>query len=283
MGIKIVADRIIDLPKEELVELGIDTISCYINLGDKSYSDLDDVFPEDVFRYMDETGQVAKTAAKSPELYSEFFGKFVAQGDTVIHFAASSGISAIAENAKIAAKEYPGKVFVIDTLQLSNGIALLARYALRLIAEGEADPEKIVAAVIQKIPKIQASFLINTLDCLYKGGRCSGFAFHLSNILKIKPAIHMNPSGLMTVREKYLGTQRRALEPYIKTTFTKRPNPDLEILYVVYTTYNKEVQENILNIVAKYHTFKKVVFNATGCNASVHSGRNTVGLFYMQK
>ena len=119
----------IDLSKEELAELNIDTISCYINMDNKSYSDLEDVFPEDVFRFMEKTGQVAKTAAKSPALYSEFFGRFVEKGDTVIHFAVSSGISSIAENAKTAAKDYPEKVFVIDTLLLSNGIALLVKYA----------------------------------------------------------------------------------------------------------------------------------------------------------
>lgn len=283
MGIKIVSDRMIDLPKEELTALNIDTISCYINMGDKSYSDLEDVFPEDVFNYMDKTGRVAQTAAKSPALYSEFFGQFVAKGDTVIHFAASSSISSIAENAKTAAKDYPGKVYVIDTLLLSNGIALLARYALELIADGETDVEKIVKLVEQKIPKVQGSFLIDTLDCLYKGGRCSGMTYYAANLLKIKPVIHMNDTGHMVVREKLRGNRNRILEPYIKNTFAKKPNPDLSILYVVYTNYDKAVQENFLSIVAKYHHFKNIQFNLVSCNCCVHSGRNTIGLFYMCK
>ena len=283
MGIKIVADRMIDLPEEELKALNIDTISCYINMGNKSYCDLEDVFPEDIFKYMDETGKVAKTAAKSPALYSEFFGQFVAKGDTVIHFAVSSGISSIAQNAKTAAKDYPGKVFVIDTLLLSFGIALLVKYALRLIAEGETDAEKIVASVIQKIPKVQGSFILDTLDCLYKGGRCSGLTYYAANLLKIKPVIHMNETGHMVVREKHRGNQTRVLEPYIKTTFDKKPDPDLDLLYVAYTTYDKAVQEQILSTVAKYYSFKKVQFNDVSCNCAVHSGRNTIGIFYMCK
>ena len=283
MSIKIVSDRMIDLPEEELAALSIDTISCYINMGDKSYSDLEDVFPEDVFNYMDRTGRVAQTAAKSPALYSEFFGQFVTRGDTVIHFATSSGISSIAENAKTAAKDYPGKVYVIDTLLLSNGIALLAKYALRLIADGEADAEKIVALVTEQIPKVQGSFLIDTLDCLYKGGRCSGLTYYAANLLKIKPVIHMNNTGHMVVREKLRGSRSRVLEPYIKNTFAKKPNPDLSMLYIVYTTYDKAVQENILTIVKKYYDFKHVQFNDVSCNCCVHSGRNTIGLFYMCK
>lgn len=283
MSIKIVSDRMIDLPKEELAALNIDTISCYINMDGKSFSDLDDVFPEDVFNFMDKTGRVAQTAAKSPELYSEFFGQFVAGGDTVIHFAASSGISAIAENAKIAAKKYPGKVFVIDTLLLSNGIALLAKYALRLISDGETDAEKIVGKVLQMIPKVQGSFLIDTLDCLYKGGRCSGMVYYAANIFKIKPVIHMNQTGHMVIREKYRGQQEKILEPYIRTTFEKYPNPILDQLYVVYTTYNAALQETIQKIVEKYHRFRNVQFNYVSCNCCVHSGRNTIGMFYMCK
>ena len=283
MGIKIVADRMIDLPDEELAALDIDTISCYINMGDKSYSDLEDVFPEDVFRYMEETGDVAKTAAKSPALYSEFFGRFVSKGDTVIHFAVSSGISSIAENAKIAAKDYPGKVFVIDTLLLSFGIALLVRYAMKLISDGETDAERLAALVVAKIPSVQGSFLIDTLDCLYKGGRCSGLTYYAANLLKIKPVIHMNSTGHMVVREKHRGNQERILEPYIRSTFEKKPNPELDILYVAYTTYSKSVQETILKIVAKFHDFKRVEFHDVSCNCCVHSGRNTIGIFYMCK
>ncbi len=281
MGIKIVADRMIDLPKEELGSLNIDTISCYINMGGKSYSDLDDVFPEDVYRYMDETGQAAQTAAKSPELYSEFFKQFLDEYDTIIHFAASSGISSIAANAKKAAQNFPGRVFVIDTLQLSNGIALLVKYTLKLIENGETDAQKIVNLVLEKIPKVQGSFLLDQLDCLYKGGRCSKLTFYAANLLKIKPVIHMNEKGQMVVREKFRGSQNKVLERYIKATFEKYPNPDLDCLYVVYSTYNKDVEEKILKIVAKYHTFRKIQFNYVSCNCCVHSGKNTIALFYM--
>ena len=283
MSIKLVSDRIIDLPKEELAALNIDTISCYINMGDKSCSDLDDVFPEDIFNFLDKTGRVAQTAAKSPALYSEFFDQFVKNGDTVIHFAASSGISAIAGNAQVAAQDYPGKVFVIDTLTASSGLALLAKYALRLIAGGETDAQKIVDMVVQKIPKVQASLLIDNLESLYKGGRCSGLTYHATNLLKIKPVIHMNKAGLMTVREKLRGNLERILEPYIKNTFEKYPDPDLDQLYVVYTTYNEDIQDNILEIVAKYHDFKNIQFNLGSCNTGVHCGKNSFGLIYMCK
>lgn len=281
MRIKIVADRMIDLPKGELASLNIDTISCYIHMGGESYSDLDDIFPEDVYKYMDDTGGVAQTAAKGPELYSKFFQQFLNEYDTVIHFAVSSGISSIAKNAKIAAQNFPDKVFVVDTLQLSNGIALLVKYALKLIENGETDAKKVVDLVLKEIPKVQSSFLLDELDCLYKGGRCSGLTYYAANLLKIKPVIHMNEDGRMVVREKFRGSQDRVLERYIRSTFEKYPNPDLDCLYIVYSTYDEDVQQKVLQIVAKYHTFRKIQFNYVSCNCCVHSGKNTVALFYM--
>lgn len=281
MGIKLVADRMIDLSDEELTALNISTISCYINMGDKSYSDLEDVFPEDVFRFMDESGDVAKTAAKSSGAYSEFFGRFVAAGDTVIHLACSSGISSIAENAKIAAQDYPGKVFVIDTLRLSLGIALLARYALRLIESDENDPARIVALVTEKIPKVQCSFLLDTLDCLYKGGRCSGLAYYAGSLLKIKPVIYMKDTGHMALRERLRGSQKRVLESYIRNTFEKRPNPDLGLLYVGHNAPDEALFETVKTIVSKFYDFRQIEYYTGSCNCSVHSGKNAVGLFYM--
>jgi DegV family protein with EDD domain len=280
MSIKITADRMIDLSTEELESLNIDTISCYINMGGKSYSDLDDVFPEDVFAYMDKTGQVAQTAAKSPTLYSEFYNQFVSQGDTVIHLAVSSGISSIAANAKTAAAEYPGKVYVVDTLLLSNGIALLAMYGKKLIADGETDAAKIASLIEQRIPHIQCSFLLDTLDSLYKGGRCSGLTYFAANLLKIKPVIHMNETGHMVVRDKFRGSQDKVLEVYIRETFEQYPNPDLEQLYFTYTTLDENLQNKIREIVAKYHTFKNIRFNYCSCNCCVHSGRNAIAMFY---
>lgn len=281
MSIKILADRMIDLSNEELKELNIDTISCFVNMGGKSYSDMEDIFPEDVFEHLDKTGKIAQTAAKSPETYKEFFKKFIDAGDTVIHLAVSSGISSIAENAKIAAQSFGDKAYVVDTKLLSNGIALLAKYALSLIENGENDAKVIVKKLEDKIPNIECSFLIDTLDCLYKGGRCSGVSFLMGNLLRIKPVIYMNKTGHMTVREKHRGQRNKTLENYVKTTFQKYPNPDLSQLYIAYTTEDEEYLKFVKTTVEKYHKFENIQFEKVGCNCAIHSGRYTIGLFFM--
>jgi DegV family protein with EDD domain len=273
----------IDLPPEVLDELGISTISCFIHMGGKSYSDMDDITPADVFANMDKTGEIAKTAARSPEMYEEFFMQFVDRGDTVLHLACSSGISSICANAKTAASRHPDKIFVVDTLKLCGGIALLAHYAIWLIEGGMTDVGKIAELLEKQRPYVQASFLLNTLECLYRGGRASGMQYYASNIFRIRPSIYMNPVGNMVVREKYHGNMVSCVRKYVETTFTKYPNPVLDRLYVASTTVNPEMEQFMIEQVALYHKFKTISISRPGCNCCVHGGKHTVGLFFIQQ
>ena len=282
LAIKITSDRMIDLSNEELKELNISTMSCFVNLAGKSYSDLEDIFPEDVFTYFEEHNELAKTAAKSPELYYAFFEPFIKNGDSIIHFAASSGISSICENAKIAGKQL-GNVFVVDTLTLSNGIALLAKYAIELIRQGEKDTKKVYELCLAKRDKIRGSFIIETLDCLYKGGRCSSMQLFGANLLKIRPVIAMNEKGQMQIREKYRGKYLSAVARYIAHTFEKFPNPDLSQLYLLHSCKNDTMNDFLLEEIAKYHKFDKINFNACSCNCAIHSGRGAMGMFFCEK
>ena len=283
MEIKITADRMIDLPKEELDRLNISTMSCFVNMGGKSYEDLIDIFPDDVFAHLKETGEIAQTAAKSPDAYYEFFRPFTGKGKAVIHFATTSGISAICGYAKEAAKRL-NDVYVIDTHSLSNGIALLVGYAMELIEEGETNPKKIYELCMLKREKLQSSFLIDTLECLYKGGRCSSLQYFAANLLKIKPVITLErENGKMVTREKCRGNSRKAITEYIRNTFKKFPNPDLKHLYVIHFCKDEELVKYFIGTVCSYHKFENVHKGLTGCNCAIHCGPNTFGFFYFVK
>ena len=271
----------IDLPKEKLDELGISTMSCFVNMGGKSYEDLIDITPEDVFKHLDKTGEIAKTAAKSEDHYFEFFEPFAGKDTAIIHFATSSGISLLCENAIRAAKRLPN-TYVIDTKALSNGIALLVGYAMDLIQKGEKDPAKIVAKVIAQRQKLQGSFLINTMECLYKGGRCSTLQYFAANLLRIKPVITMNPDdGKMIVREKCRGG--RALTQYIENTFEKYPDPDLKDLYLIHFCKDPALVKFFVDTATSYYKFENVHMGEPGCNCTIHAGPNTFGMFYFVK
>ena len=283
MKIKITADRMIDLPKEKLDELDISTMSCFVNMGGESYEDLIDIFPDDVFEHLRKTGEIAKTAAKSEDHYYDFFKPFASKDTAIIHFATSSGISMLCHNATIAAKRLPN-TYVIDTKMLSNGIALLVGYAMELIKNGETNPKKICDLVREKREKLQGSFVIDTLECLYKGGRCSSLQYFGANLLKLKPVITMDSkTGNMIVREKCRGNRKRAVTQYIANTFKKYPDPDLKDLYLIHFCKDKEMVKYFIDTVKSYHHFENVHMGQTGCNCSIHAGPNTFGMFYFVK
>ena len=281
--IKITADRIIDLPVKELEKLNISTISCYVNMGGESYDDMINISPDEIFAHLKKTGELAKTAAKSPDAYYNFFKQFTDKGLPIIHFAASSGTSLICSCAKMAAERLPN-VYVVDTLSLSGGLALLAGYAMELIKKGQTDPKIIYELCLEKREKLQSSFVIETLECLHKGGRCSSLQYLAARILKIKPVISLDKvTGKMSPREKHLGGYRGVLAKYIKSTFEKFPNPDLRFLYITHYCKDEALINYFLDTVATHHKFEKVVVNLTGCNCAIHCGPNSFGMFYFQQ
>lgn len=281
--IKITADRILDLPKEQLDELEISTMSVFVNIGEKSYEDMIDITLPQVFANMRETGKLAKTAAKSPEAYYEFFKQFENTHGAVIHFAAASGTSAICSHAIEASKRLKN-VYVMDTRTLSCGIGMLVEYAVELVRGGETDPQKILELCQAKRQKLQFSFLIDTLECLHKGGRCSALKYGIAKLLKLKPVVTVDEkTALMSIREKFRGNLKKCLTDYIANTFKKFANPDLDRLYIVATTRNPEFEQHIIDTVKLHHDFKAVKVLPAGCNAGVHSGPNTFGLCYFVK
>ena len=283
MKIKITADRIIDLPKAELDRLGISTISVFINVGEKSHEDMIDITLDEVFLKMRETGELAKTAAKSPEAYYEFFKNQGGPDTAIIHFAAASGTSAICSYALEASKRLKN-VYVFDTRALSCGIAILAKYAVELAATGETDPQKILELCEAKREKLQFSFMIDTLECLHKGGRCSVLKYGIAKLLKLKPVVTVDAkTANMSVREKCRGNLKKCLTDYVLGTFKKYPNPDLKDIYIMHTSPKNEFLQHFLDAIKSLHIFENTHIIQAGCNSGVHSGPNTFGLGYFMK
>ncbi|MCL2621641.1 MAG: DegV family protein [Firmicutes bacterium] len=283
MKIKITADRILDLPPEKLAQLDIATMSCYINMGDKSYEDMIDVTPDDVFKFVRETGKMAQTAAKSPDSYEQFFKQFTDKGMAVIHFAASSGISAICSFAIEASKRLQN-VYVVDTHSLSGGVALLATYAKSLIEAGQTDVKKLYEISMEKRDKLQTSFMIDTLEFLHKGGRCSTLQLYAAKLLKLRPVITLEKTtGKMHTREKIIGNHKKALAQYLENTFKKYPNPDLKDLYINHISKDEELVKYFIEKATSYYKFENIHVGNISCNCAVHGGPNTFGIFYFVK
>ena len=187
--IRITADSTCDLG-ENIQKRGIGIKPLSVILGETAYSDGVDIVPQDIFKYVEATGQLPKTAAPSIADYEDFFRPYVEAGDTVIHFNISSKASSSYSYAAEAAKSFGGKVFAVDSKALSTGQGLVILLAADLRDAG-ASAEEIVEKVSAVRPKVNTSFVPDRLDYLYKGGRCSRMALYGANLLKIHPLIEM--------------------------------------------------------------------------------------------
>ena len=276
MKIAISAESTIDLPESLRKQFDIQTVPFTVLLGEDSA--LDGVItPNEIFAYVDDTGVLPKTSAVNEYQFSEHFDKLLKDYDAVIHFSLSSEISSACANAKSAAS-IRKNVYVIDTRSLSTGIALQAIYG-RKLAEKGLEPEEIVKKCEKRIPFDQTSFVIKTLDYLYKGGRCSGAARFASTVFRIKPQILVK-DGKMFPGKKYIGKFSQCIRKYVKDTLEEFNNPDHEAVFVTHTMANPEVVKETIKLL-KANGFKNVYETTAGATISSHCGPKCLGILYM--
>lgn len=198
-NIVIASDSTTDLSAELREKYDIKTLPLGVNLGDKTYFDGVDITPDDIYAYHKETGVLPKTAAANYGDCIDFFTPFVNDGKTVIYFSISSEMSSTYNNAHMAAMDLEN-VYVIDSRNLSTGGGLLVIAAAEMANSG-MEAEKIVEEIEKLVPCVDASFVIDNLEYLHKGGRCSAVAMLGANLLKLKPCIEVK-GGKMGVGEK---------------------------------------------------------------------------------
>ncbi|MCF0112743.1 MAG: DegV family protein [Bacilli bacterium] len=279
MKIAITAETTIDLPKPILQEYEIITLPFTVVMGEEQGLD-GEIGQKELFDYVAKTGKLPHTAAVNVFQFQEFFREQLKTYDHVIHFSLSSKISAACSNAKQAIEdpEFAGKVDVIDTLSLSTGIALLAIYGRKLANAGKT-PTEIVEAVHERIPNDQTSFVLETLDFLYKGGRCSRLAVFGANLLKLKPQILMN-EGAMGPGKKYRGPIKKVIADYVEDTLTQFNNPDKSIVFITHTLTDEANAEPVRERLIKAG-FKRIEITRAGGTIACHCGPNTLGILYL--
>jgi DegV family protein with EDD domain len=277
MRIALGSESTVDLPKDLLAEYDIATVPFTLSMGEKVGLD-GEILGKDLFDYVAKTGQLPHTAAVNVAQYEEHFRKLLQDHDCVIQITISSYLSSAYQNALAAAKSFPGKIYVIDSLSLSTGIALPCLYAHKLIAAGRS-PEEIVRLVRERIPHIQASFAIESVDYLYKGGRCSALAALGANLLHIRPQIIVK-DGKMISGKKFRGPMMKWASDYIDATLQEYRNPDKETAFVTYSSAPDEV---VAMAKAKLQAagFKNIYATVAGGTISCHCGPNTLGVLYI--
>lgn len=278
--VRICTDSCVDINKNQREENNISVLPLCVILGDKEYLDGVDVFPKDIFEYVKTTGQLPKTAARSVEDFKDFFLGLLKNGDEVIYTGISNELSSSFSNA-LKAKEEIGsdKLFVVDSKSLSTGIGLLVLYASTLAKQG-LKGINIVKKIESQRNHNQTSFVVDKLDYLYKGGRCSAMARFGANLLKIKPRLEL-VNGKIENTGKYLGQFKVVVKKYIDDMLKKYPKVIDDLCFVTHTCQNQEFVNEIVDYVKSKNIFKEVVSSVAGSTITCHCGENTLGILYL--
>ena len=280
MRIKIISDSTCDLTKELLEKYDISIVPLTVIKDDKAFSDGVTITTDEIFAHVAAGGSLCSTAAVNVLDYQEKFAEFADKYDAVIHINISSELSSSYQNASLAADEFDN-VVAIDSRNLSTGQGLVVLKACEL-AETASSVEEVKAKLLDYIPKVEASFLIDRLDYMVKGGRCSAVAALGANLLGLKPCIEVK-DGRMSVVKKYRGNYAKSLANYVKDRLASREDLDRKHLFVTHTPVSEDCKNAVTDAVKEYADFENIYWTTAGCTISCHCGPGTLGVLFAKK
>ena len=277
MKIAISVESTVDLSKELIKQYQLEMIPFTVLLGETAYLD-GDINSQDIFDFVAKEKVLPRTSAINDFQYREYFEGLFAKGyEAIIHISLSSEISSSYSHAEAISHKF-NNVYIIDSRSLSTGIALQAIYAAKLREKG-LDPKTIVEKVKARTPFVQASFVIQTLEYLHKGGRCSGLLRFGATILRIKPQIIVS-DGKMAPAKKYIGRKSQVVAQYCKDTLEQFANPDLSVAFVTHTLATPEMVAVAIDAL-KERGFKTIYETTAGATITSHCGPQTLGILFI--
>ena len=286
MGNKVVitADITCDLNKKLEDQYQVKVMPLHIVIGGKTYEDWVDITPEQLYEIFYATKELPHTTAVSVGEYMDFFRPFVEDGCDVVHFSLGSKLSVTHQSSVLAASEFPGRVYSVDTCSLSSGSGLLVIKACEMRDQGKSAKE-IYDAVSAMTGKSHASFVLDRLDFMHAGGRCSAIAMLGANVLSLKPSIEVqnDNGGAMTVGKKYRGKYDKVLLQYMDDTLAKYDNIDTDRVFITHAGAEQQYVDLVEKELKAKKIFKEVYVTRASCTISSHCGPNTLGVLFMTK
>ena len=280
MRVKIISDSTCDLSPELLERYDIAITPLCVIKGGKEFHDGVDITPADIFAHVDGGGELCSTAAVSQFEYTQMFTRYAKEYDEVVQINIGSNFSCCYQNACLAAQEFDN-VFVVDSENLSTGQGLLVVAAAKLAQQGVSGIE-IAERVRALVPKVETSFLIDRLDYMRKGGRCSTVAALGANLLKLKPCIEVR-EGKMSVCKKYRGSFEKCIRQYVKERLDGRTDIAGDLAFITHPACQKNVVDAAMEEAARYGAFDEVIETRAGCTVSCHCGPDTLGILFVRK
>lgn len=275
----ITSDSACDLSTDLVDKYNVKIIPLHVSMGDKDYKDCVDLMPDDIYRIYDKTGLLPKTSATNVLEYVEFFKQFTTKGYSVIHISLSSQVSCVYQNAALAASEL-SNVYVLDSLNLSTGIGLLVIKACEMRDSGVTALD-IVKNLEKLIPYVNTSFVVDSLEFLHKGGRCSSITVVGANILHIKPCIEV-VRGNMKLVKKYRGKFKNVIYNYVQERLKTTTDIEYSHIFITHSGVDEDIIEMVKNIIKGNSLFKEILVTRAGCAVTSHCGPNTLGILFVK-
>ncbi len=280
MNIKITSDSTCDLSLELLEKYNISLIPLYISKDGVAYKDGIEIIPQDIFLHVDNGGDLCTTSAISVYDYIECFSRYTKEYDAVIHITIGAEFSSCYQNACTASQSFKN-VYIVDSGNLSSGQGHIVLNAAKM-AKQQLYPIDIVKSLQELVSRVEASFLIERLDYMRKGGRCSPVAALGSNLLGIKPCIEVK-NGKMVVAKKYRGSFERCICQYVKDRLEDRNDLCTDLIFITHPDAPVSAIETAKNEIKKYANFDEIIETKASCTISCHCGPHTLGILFVHQ
>lgn len=280
MRTKILSDSTCDLSPELLEKYDIGIMPLYIIKDGQEFRDGVTITPLDIFEHVSQGGDLCTTSACAEYDYEQCFSEYAPKYDAVIHINIGSGFSSCHQNARLAAEEFDN-VYVVDSNNLSSGQGLVVVAAAKMAEQG-MDASEIVERLNELTSRVEASFLIERLDYLSKGGRCSAITAFGANLLNLKPCIEVK-DGKMVVVKKYRGFFEKCISQYVRERLNERTDIENDLIFVTHAAATDESVKVAEEGIEQYGNFEEVIETNAGCTVSCHCGPHTLGILFVRK
>lgn len=281
--VKVIADSTCDLSKDLLEKYDVDIIPLHIILGEDDYQDGVDITPDDIYKWSDANKATPKTAAVSIDVVVDSLRPYVEAGREVIMFSIAGGMSTTSNVMRLAVEELGAgdKVRIIDSANLSTGIGLQVIEAAIMAKEGKRLAD-IARAAEEVKPKVRASFVVDTLTYLHRGGRCSGLAAMAGGVLKLHPRIVVK-DGVMGADKKYRGKMNAVLLNYAKDLEPMLLKAKKDRVFITHSGCEQEAIDSIKQYLESLHRFDEILVTRAGGVISSHCGPGTLGVLFIEE
>ena len=281
--VKIISDSTCDLSEELVKKYEVDIIPLHIVLGEEEYLDGKSITPDEIYQWSDENKATPKTSAASIDMTMDAFRPYIEQGMEIVCFSISGDMSTTVNVMGMAAEELgaENKIQIVDSANLSTGIGLMVIEAAIMAKEGKSAAE--IAAKMEEIkPQVRASFVVDTLTYLYRGGRCGGLTAMAGGMLKLHPKIVVE-AGKMKPTEKYRGKMSAVVLNYVKAMEDSLKKAKKDRVFITHSGSDEETIQSVYDYLESLNIFEEILITRAGCVISSHCGPGTLGVLFIQE